>query len=89
MDNNTLAIIIAIAIGFLTIAASIIAVGVMLSRQSSRHDDAIAALNVKVDNLRIELSNQIREYAYAIENRINLDERVREVEQRTARPSDD
>ena len=102
MDANTIAML----IGFLTIAASIIAVGFILSRQSGKQDADIAALraetkadiaalDVKVDNLRAEtnarfdnlsaeLRNEIRELGYRIENRIALDERVREVEQRTA-----
>ena len=55
----------------------------------------LAATNARIDNLSAELRAEIRElgrelgdrinlYADRIENRINLDERVRDVEQRTA-----
>ena len=44
----------------------------------------IRATNARIDNLSAEIRAEIRAYAYAIENRINLDERVRDVEQRTA-----
>ena len=87
MDFNTIAIIIALAtlvVGFASIVGAIIAVGVTLTRQSTKQDADIAALNVKVDNLAESLRNEIRELGYRIENRINLDERVRDVEQRTA-----
>ena len=99
MDFNTIAIIIALAtlvVGFASIVGAIIAVGIILSRQSSRQDDAIAglradnaALNAKVDNLGESLRAEMRELGYRIENRINLDERVRDVEQRTAPQSED
>ena len=93
MDNNTLAIVIAISASAVGVIVAIAVAIYANSKQGSRHYADIAALraefNAKFDNLRTELLTEIRELGYRIENRINLDERVRTVEQRTAPSPDD
>ena len=93
MDNNTLAIVIAIGLSAVGVIVAIAVAIYANSKQGSRHDADIAALraefNAKFDNLRTELLTEIRDLGYRIENRINLDERVRTVEQRTAPSPDD
>ena len=95
MDNNTLAIVITIIAVGVAVGVGIIGVMITLIRQGGRHDADIAALRTEsradIAALRTELLTEIRaqrEETRAlgdrIENRINLDERVRTVEQRTA-----
>ena len=125
MDNNTLAIVIAIGLSAVGVIVAIAIAIYANSKQGSRHDADIAALraetkadnaaiNSRIDNLGLDLRSEIRnaqaeiralgdriensearqleetrELGYRIENRINLDERVRTVEQRTAPSPDD
>ena len=81
-DTLTIIITILASAGAIVIAIGA-AIGVALY-QGGKHEAANAATNVRIDNLSAELRNEIRELGYRIENRINLDERVRDVEQRTA-----
>ena len=82
MDNNTLAIIITIAIGVATIVVAIVASAIVLARQSSRQDAETAALraesnnrfealraesNDRFDSLRTEVLAEIRAQGDRIE----------------------
>ena len=96
MDPNTTAIVVSIiAVGGVVIGILIALVRqssrhdaeIANLRTESRADNA--ALNSRIDNLGADLRaeirdnrNEIRNLGYRIENRINLDERVRTVERR-------
>ncbi|MDE0332502.1 MAG: hypothetical protein OXL41_11595 [Nitrospinae bacterium] len=99
MDNNTLAIVISIVAVGVGVGVGIIGVMITLIRQGGRHDADIANLRASQEALRTELlteiraqreetREEIRALGDRIENRINLDERVRAVEQRTPAAGD-